>query len=1240
MKIGISSLLGIFFLCFEAFSCFSQPANSTREWVAASPFDQNVFIENKGQFDGKNSMSDRIDPERNVLYSCSVGDINIFFNAHGLTFRYDEAVYEEADKGSEEVDKRNSVAKPHFLHVEWLDASADGFMSGTDSVSWYYTYGRALDREGKSSTRARAFRKVVYRNIYPHIDIEYTIPEFLSEKKWGIKYSLILHPGADISKVQMKYSGAKNISVDGFGNILVKSDFGVFQDIAPIAFYSEQNNNIIPSSFVISGNQVSFTLSSYDHTKTVVVDPWTVNPPAFSGTRKAAYDVEYDLNGNVYAYGGTKPYQVIKYNSAGVQQWIYTTVFLTDYYGDFAVDGASGSAYIVEGYRQGAAQIIKINSAGTQLAVNPGTPNQDEYSRIVYNNCIKKAIVVGGGVSGNCQAGILDTTLTTYTPVNVLGAGTPLHDFALLAIDNTSQCFMATVRSFNHPGVFDNKLLRCPAATLTPTSYVVSDNHLFLENASVNYTNGPFQPNGTNGFNGIAVSGKYVYTYDGQVIQRRNKLTGAFVNSATVTATPFLCGGIAVTDCDDVFVGVEKTVIRFDTNFTVLSTLNLPDTVYDVRLAITNCICVCGKNFVSYSKILGPPLSTCNTLSVSISPGGSCGSGNALANVTGGSAPYTYSWIPGGQTTSSVTGLSPGTYTLFVSDNSCVPKACVDSITISASTFSTSATSTPASCGNNDGTAVVAVFIGTAPYTYAWSPSGGNTSMATALAPGTYSVVVTDASGCTSLNVVSVIIPNAPVVAVLPSVSVSCAGGSNGSVSVSANGGSGPYTYQWLPSGGSSSAATGLSAGVYSITVTDANNCSQTQTVSIQQPGAVTLSVSSTQPSCANNNGTASAFASGGTGSYTYSWSPSGQSTATATGLGSSSYTVIVSDANGCTASSSVLLSSPSAGTVSVTAQTNVSCNGGSNGSATVSISGGASPYVYSWSNGQTTAAASGFANGNYTVSVTDANGCVSTQTILITQPTAISVSVTTSPTQCNAFTGSATAIASGGAGPYSYSWNPYGGNSSTASGLGAASYSITITDANGCVHTVSVTVTSLNGPSANAGSDVTIITGDSVSLSGSGGSTFIWSPSVSLSCASCQNPVASPTSTTTYTVIVTDANGCTDADVIVVFVEPITCANKPNAGRFYLPSAFSPNGDGENDQLCLFGWDECIDEFSIFIYNRWGEKVFEAFDKAFCWDGTYNFKPVNSGIFVFYGHVVMYDTTIKNIRGNISVVR
>ncbi len=370
---------------------------------------------------------------------------------------------------------------------------------------------------------------------------------------------------------------------------------------------------------------------------------------------------------------------------------------------------------------------------------------------------------------------------------------------------------------------------------------------------------------------------------------------------------------------------------------------------------------------------------------------------------------------------------------------------------------------------------------------------------------------------------------------------IACNGGATGAASVSpATGGTGPYTYNWTPgnpAGDGTTSVTGLAAGVWTCTVTDANNCTASQSFTIVQPAALTATTSQSNVSCnGGSNGVASVTASGGAGSYSYSWSPSGGTAATATGLAAGTYTVTITDANACSITRNFTITQPAAFTAT-TSQSNVSCNGGSNGVASVTASGGTGPYSYSWSpSGGTAATATGLAAGTYTVTITDANACSITRNFTITQPAAFTAVTSQSNVSCNGISnGVASVTASGGTGPYTYSWSPSGGTAATATGLAAGTYTVTITDANACSITRNFTITQPSSITLNTSkTDVSCNEGSNgvaaVTASGGAGSySYSWSPSGGTAAT------ATGLAAGVYTVTVTDANGCQRTAMVTV---------------------------------------------------------------------------------------------------------
>jgi uncharacterized repeat protein (TIGR01451 family) len=359
---------------------------------------------------------------------------------------------------------------------------------------------------------------------------------------------------------------------------------------------------------------------------------------------------------------------------------------------------------------------------------------------------------------------------------------------------------------------------------------------------------------------------------------------------------------------------------------------------------------------------------------------------------------------------------------------------------------------------------------------------------------------------------------------------VSCFNGSNGVALANPSGGTPPYTYAWTPSGGNTQSINNLVAGTYTCTVTDGLGCVTWSVVTITQPTAVTANASAVSNGICSCNGIATVAGGGGVAPYSYHWSPTGQNTATASYLCAGTYTATVTDAHGCSITSTVVMTTPPALTALSTTYTNITCNGMCDGSISVVVGGGTPPYTYLWyPTGQTTAAMSGLCADFYVLSVTDNNGCQdSMSNVNITQPAALacSTNVVTNAT-CGNSDGSASVVAGGGTAPYTYLWNTSPPQTTaTAVGLAAGVYDVTITDAHGC--TISATRIINGGITATLSSYTSVSCANccdgAIAITASGGSppyTYLWSPNGGTSAA------ASNLCAGAYTCTVSDANSC-----------------------------------------------------------------------------------------------------------------
>lgn len=712
--------------------------------------------------------------------------------------------------------------------------------------------------------------------------------------------------------------------------------------------------------------------------------------------------------------------------------------------------------------------------------------------------------------------------------------------------------------------------------------------------------------------------------------------TGPYIWEQTTSTTTTVTNQAQCTACGGTWLLIQCSVpscsstgyAQFATGTNATPTTNFPIRVTDSQ----------GNEIIinSLTGIASCSANPCGTITVTSSgvTSASCSTGgSATVSASGGTGPYTYNWMPGNLNGASQTNLTAGTYTVTATDAaSCTGTTTVTINSSGAVSLAISNQTNVACNGQSTGSATVSASGGTAPYTYTWSPGNLNGATQSNLAAGSYTVTASDAANCSSNVTVTITAPSA--LTTNTSTTPANCGIANGSATVQAQGGTSPYTYAWSPSGGNAATANNLNSGAYTVLVTDASGCTKTNNVNVPANGGPTLTIANqTNVGCSGApTGSATITVQGGTAPYTYAWSPTGGNTASASNLSAGTYTLSVTDASNCVVSISVTITAANGPSVTIGNVTNVSCQGANNGSATANASGGTAPYSYAWSpSGGNAATASNLSAGTYTVTVTDASACTSTATTTISAGNSINLVETITPENCGADDGQINVVATGGNGNLTYTWTPNVSTTATATNLSSGSYSLTVSDGNGCSTTEQYTVGQVGGINVDVIPSVTtIFEGESVSILASGAVTYVWTPTNGLSCTTCPDPVASPSTTTTYVVTGTDANGCSGTDSVKIIVKPI-------CGEVMVPTIFSPNGDNHNDFECVIG--NCIVELEFSIYNRWGERVFFTDDQTICWDGTFKGKKVNSGTFVYKIYARIYDGSTFTENGNITVV-
>jgi gliding motility-associated-like protein len=615
----------------------------------------------------------------------------------------------------------------------------------------------------------------------------------------------------------------------------------------------------------------------------------------------------------------------------------------------------------------------------------------------------------------------------------------------------------------------------------------------------------------------------------------------------------------------------------------------------------------------------------------------------SVAVVPAGS--YTYQWTSSAtDIMSNVSGLAAGTYGISVTDPL---TGCTASDTVVISSPSElridNVNLVNPSCGAADGSLEAFVSGGTPGYSYVWNgTSTGNPIIN--IPAGAYALIVMDTVGCT-VNTTVPLSDTGSVLVSFTTTDVPCDGTCIGTATATPSGGSGTYNFSWS-NGDNTAMASNLCAGLHTVTITDATGgCMVIDTVTVNQASGLGLTMSSTDNTNCNGicDGTSLASVTGSTGTVTYAWSNGGSDSALV-GLCAGTFVVTVTDATGCSAVDSVTITDGPTMVLTVDTVINASCPNTNDGEVQITTIGGVSPYAYSWTGpGGFTSSNQNISflfPGTYIVEVTGVNGSMLTDSAIVNANTDLSVFLG-DLTICDAVDSvTLVPIVTGATGIISYQWYNIGGgvigNDSTLKvimPLDTTYYVIGVV-ANGCTATDTGFVAPGQIPDVDAGVSQSIVVGQEVVLGGNpttswGGSTFIWTPDVALNDDTDANPVASPSETTLYQVMVTNIVGCSASDSILIVV----------TNKLPILSGFSPNGDGINDTWEL----DILDKYPsavIDVYNRWGELLFHSDDGyQIPWDGKFEGTDVPIGTYYFV--IDLKDGDFPDpISGPVTIVR
>lgn len=445
-----------------------------------------------------------------------------------------------------------------------------------------------------------------------------------------------------------------------------------------------------------------------------------------------------------------------------------------------------------------------------------------------------------------------------------------------------------------------------------------------------------------------------------------------------------------------------------------------------------------------------------------------------------------------------------------------------------------------------------------------------------------------------------------------------------------------PFTYFWSPGGSTDSSAQNLTAGIYYVSITDGNGCSFTDSVEIFNPDLFITDSSSTPAFCFSSTGSATINTTGTNSPYTYLWSLTGDTNSTAQNLYPGWHPVTVTNNVGCIEKDSVYVDSLNNLLIDAIVLQDESCAGYSDGSAEILVNSGTAPYTFFWSQaGANSAITDSLSPGDHFITVVDTNGCQKTDTISIASAPQINVFLenSTNPT-CGFENGFIEISATGGTGSLTYFWTPVNQSGASVSDLDSGQYFVTVSDQNNCQLTESFILiqTGIFDTEIEA-ENTSIHEGDSTELEvitnpSAGTYSFYWQPEII--CSDCQTVSVSPSGNTYYTVYVTNEYGC--ADTAQIFITIIPCTDP------FVPTIFSPNGDGLNDEWTIFG--SCIAELNLQVFDRWGELIFTSTNQNQPWDGTFKNQSVPVGNYTYQLFLRLKDDSVISESGIITVAK
>lgn len=550
--------------------------------------------------------------------------------------------------------------------------------------------------------------------------------------------------------------------------------------------------------------------------------------------------------------------------------------------------------------------------------------------------------------------------------------------------------------------------------------------------------------------------------------------------------------------------------------------------------------------------------------------------------------------------------------------------------------------------GDTDGAIDLTVNNDDPPYAYQWT-NGSDQEDISGLGAGDYTITITDEATCDT--VITFTVDNQNPLILTPVITMpTCNGGTDGAIVLEVSGGVPDYEYNWDNTGfGTDNTLPNISQGDYNVVVRDMNGCEENLLIEVRElelildPNVVAI----TRPTCNGlNDGAIVVVIANGTPPYQYDWNDGNGfiDENSLLNVMAGMYTVDVIDANLCSGTFQFNMEDYPLLEVQFD-QIDASCNGISDGEATAVASGGNGEYAFIWNTGANTATIQELDVGTYLVTVTDENGCETSNQVTITEPAPIGLTVgEVTDVICNGESSGTIGLqATGGTPPYQYSADGVNFQpSSTITDIPAGDYTLTVMDMQGCLATAEAFVDEPVALVVDAGEDQTIELGFTANIRAVVSAfpvTFQWLPADSLSCIDCPNPVAAPSESTSYLITVVDDDNCVALDSITITVTK----NRP----VYIPNAFSPNDDGINDYFTIYGGPATRSIVNFQIFDRWGAQIFVGTDlpmgqddESKGWDGKINGEVVTPGVYTYFAEIAFIDNFVVLYEGDITVVK